>query len=608
MFNTRYNQGPIYSGTHPRILTPDTQHATILPVHNSPIVESSKLTDHWKQQISLANQSRAFSSPHQRAHNAAALSRGAGMGYAGSYSGTVTPAGGVSNSAPFSNGSPGPKMNADANKNAGTVSAQNDDAKNASNTKTKSERQDWSCLDMGGVGLRSLSVELFRFTFLTELYINHNNLTRLPPEIGKLRSLVVLDASEGNPLQDFFKNQIMENGTAGLIATLRDGCPVSAPPSERKWEKLDSEDTNDGVNDLRFTVMSYNVLCERYATPVMYGYTPSWALAWSYRKELIMQEIVGYSADIICLQEVDVENYDSFFAPKMSLKGYKGVHYPKSRVRTMNEAERRVVDGCATFFKTSKFVMHDKILIEFNQAPSLRRQDIKLTPDMYNRVMTKDNISILTMLESKDTGTKLIVANCHIHWDPQFRDVKLMQVAMLMDELAQAASDFQRSPSKLPDDHFDGSTRKKPSYTHYSKIPVLICGDFNSVPGSGVLDFLSSGMVERKHEDFMEHDYGDYTVAGRSHTFSLKSAYSANNDLPFTNFTPGFSGTIDYVWYTNNSLEVTGLLKGVDPDYLSTVVGFPNPHFPSDHICLLAEFKVKNEKSHPSFDLSNDKN
>jgi CCR4-NOT transcription complex subunit 6 len=46
----------------------------------------------------------------------------------------------------------------------------------------------------------------------------------------------------------------------------------------------------------------YNILAEKYATPQMYGYTPSWALAWEYRKELILQEVLAYSADIICLQ------------------------------------------------------------------------------------------------------------------------------------------------------------------------------------------------------------------------------------------------------------------------------------------------------------------
>lgn len=51
-----------------------------------------------------------------------------------------------------------------------------------------------------------------------------------------------------------------------------------------------------------FTVMCYNVLCDKYATRQLYGYCPSWALNWEYRKKGIMEEIVNCDADIISLQ------------------------------------------------------------------------------------------------------------------------------------------------------------------------------------------------------------------------------------------------------------------------------------------------------------------
>ena len=51
-----------------------------------------------------------------------------------------------------------------------------------------------------------------------------------------------------------------------------------------------------------FTVMSYNVLCDKYATRQMYGYCPTWALLWEYRKSALLKEIQDASADIIALQ------------------------------------------------------------------------------------------------------------------------------------------------------------------------------------------------------------------------------------------------------------------------------------------------------------------
>lgn len=53
-----------------------------------------------------------------------------------------------------------------------------------------------------------------------------------------------------------------------------------------------------------FTVMCYNVLCDKYATRQLYGYCPSWALNWEYRKKGIMEEIVNCDADIISLQVI----------------------------------------------------------------------------------------------------------------------------------------------------------------------------------------------------------------------------------------------------------------------------------------------------------------
>lgn len=62
-----------------------------------------------------------------------------------------------------------------------------------------------------------------------------------------------------------------------------------------------------------FTVMCYNVLCDKYATRQMYGYCPSWALEWDYRKKGILDEIRHYSADIISLQVSKITlNYFAF--------------------------------------------------------------------------------------------------------------------------------------------------------------------------------------------------------------------------------------------------------------------------------------------------------
>ena len=61
--------------------------------------------------------------------------------------------------------------------------------------------------------------------------------------------------------------------------------------------------------------------------------------------------ILFFRADIITLQEVESDQFYTFFFPELAREGYEGVFSPKSRAKTMNENERKRVDGCAIFFK-----------------------------------------------------------------------------------------------------------------------------------------------------------------------------------------------------------------------------------------------------------------
>ncbi|KAK4049091.1 Glucose-repressible alcohol dehydrogenase transcriptional effector [Microbotryomycetes sp. JL221] len=633
------------------------------------------VSQHWQQQLNLAHLSRQASSPHHNARAAHLAQRGQSNAAIaitdpGNRPNSVTAAGAgksysSSSAATIINGHRKDASGGDDARSASvastrtTMSSSGRDPKELASSPTataaellnsgsdlsnKTDKNTWTTLDMGGMALKNLSIELFRYTFLTTLYVPHNSLSTLPSSISQLVNLTLLDASsnkltslpvelglltrlqnlllfdnhlqtlppelgslhqletlgiEGNPLPDQIRSLLEKDGTSGLIAYLRDSCPVPLPPPDRDWLTIEPDTfTRPGSNttsepkplEEQFSLLCYNILCEKYATAQMYGYTPSWALSWDYRKELILTEVMNYAADIVCLQEVDIEQYETFFLENLSRHEYDGVYYPKSRARTMSGEEKRHVDGCATFFKNTTFALVEQHVIEFNQI-AIRRPDFKKTEDMFNRVMTKDNIAVIALLEHRKSGARLIVANAHIHWDPEFRDVKLVQVAMLMDELQKIANDFAKLPSRL---NLGEGYDKAPTYSNGSKIPTIICGDFNSVPESGVYEFLSKGQVEKDHGDFMNHVYGNYTSEGLKHRLTLKSAYSHVGELEFTNFTPGFQGVIDYLFYSN-SLSVTGLLGPVDPDYLKTVVGFPNAHWPSDHISLLAEFKMKNQ-------------
>lgn len=66
----------------------------------------------------------------------------------------------------------------------------------------------------------------------------------------------------------------------------------------------------------------------------------------------------------------------------------------------------------------------------------------------------------------------LLVCTAHIHWDPEFCDVKLIQTMMLSNELRSIVDEAAHSLRN--DLKIDANN-----------VQLLLCGDFNSLPDSG---------------------------------------------------------------------------------------------------------------------------
>ncbi|KAL2820211.1 Endonuclease/exonuclease/phosphatase [Aspergillus cavernicola] len=596
-------------------LTSATPHFTPSHIQNGAHTNldedlDESMNEHWQQQLQLAAESRQSSSPHYNARTVAQQTKGI----------QIAPS------------QPEPQENGVHWKN-GTVKLK------------AASRQGWHALDFGGQGLRALSTSLFNYTFLEKLYLNHNKLKVLPSEIGQLRKLSHLDLSgndltelpieigmltslkqlllfdnslrtlpyemgylyrleilgiEGNPLEDVLKSQIMKEGTKALIKYLKETMPVHLPPPDRYWHVLE-EPSLDKV-----TVLSYNILCDSSATQSHYGYAPVRVLSWEFRKELILNELRSHDSDIICLQEIDQGSYNEFFREQLAYNDYKGVYWPRGRAMGMQEDDAKAVDGCAIFFKGSKFILLDKQVINFGQT-AVRRPDAKGQDDIYNRLWQKDHIAVVIFLENRQTGSRFIIVNAHLYWDPAFKDVKLIQTAILMEEITKLSDTYSKWPACLDKTAFrfseaEGESQVMPEpapsmeYTSGDQIPLFMCGDFNSSPGSPAYNLIANGHLTEEHPDLEKRMYGNLSRIGMTHPFKMKSAYSAIGEMSFTNYTPDFKAILDYIWYTSNSLHVSALLGEVDKNYLQKVPGFPNYHFPSDHIALFAEFSVKGKK------------
>eukprot|EP00316_Scyphosphaera_apsteinii_P004727 CAMPEP_0119298266 /NCGR_PEP_ID=MMETSP1333-20130426/469_1 /TAXON_ID=418940 /ORGANISM="Scyphosphaera apsteinii, Strain RCC1455" /LENGTH=503 /DNA_ID=CAMNT_0007299329 /DNA_START=234 /DNA_END=1745 /DNA_ORIENTATION=+ len=336
------------------------------------------------------------------------------------------------------------------------------------------------------------------------------------------------------------------------------------------------------ANRLGFTLLTYNVLAEIYATSDAYPYCAPWALPWNYRRRGILRELINYRADVMCLQEVQADHYENFLEPELAKYCYAGVYKCKTR-EFMGRYGK--MDGCAILYRRDKFSIvpggvHD---VEFNAIARARHSADKRS---LNRLL-KDNVAQVVLLEMiaphPSTRRQLLVANTHINASPEFDDVKLWQTQHLLLEIERVMT------------HHSGST---------SAIPLVVAGDFNSLPGSEPHTLLASGGIQLENGD----PYGLLGSLPLRHTMPLRSAMATvgahanasaeSHELqrmepPYTNYTAHFVGTLDYIFYTYDRLSVGGLLQMVEDGQVQEHTALPSPLFSSDHVPLLSEFHFK---------------
>ncbi|GFP91665.1 carbon catabolite repressor protein 4 homolog 1 [Phtheirospermum japonicum] len=278
----------------------------------------------------------------------------------------------------------------------------------------------------------------------------------------------------------------------GSPSTLLTSRVIPAPsPSPRRVISVSGMDVSghldvDGriSSGATFSVLSYNILSDIYAMNEQYSYCPSWSLTWAYRRQNLLREIVGYGADIVCLQEVQSDHFEEYFAPELDRHGYQALFKRKSGEVFGGNINN--IDGCATFFRRDKFSHVKKYEVEFNKAAQSLTDALVPSSQKKNALtrLVKDNISLIIVLESKFNNQGIdipgkrqlvCVANTHVHVQQELKDVKLWQVHTLLKGLEKIVAS--------------------------ADIPMLVCGDFNDVPGSAPHALLALGKVDPLHPD-----------------------------------------------------------------------------------------------------------
>ncbi|TPX58647.1 hypothetical protein SpCBS45565_g07931 [Spizellomyces sp. 'palustris'] len=367
----------------------------------------------------------------------------------------------------------------------------------------------------------------------------------------------------------------------------------SDPPliiPDRRWETT-GKSTPTPSTPATFSILTWNILAPNYCTLDKFPYAQN--IPWLRRKQAILSELAHHHPDIVCLQELPQNDFTGFFAPALHSQGYRGVFRGKNRSDDQD-------DGCATFWKVDRFRLVECSTFAFPELVSnLSGLDIHAEPvdrpptpshDLKLDLLRFPNTAIITTLKCVHTNRKLRVVTTHLHWNPRDERTKLLQAGLLMDILSrcQAADDARQPSFKTPMDDKNRGTA----------IPIVLAGDLNSMFGEHVMQFLVNGSVNVGSKDFgwVDKDYGTFSRPAASpvlaNTFILQPAYPRAL-LPYTNKTPTFSGTIDHILFSPDSLYVHDTLGPVPGKYMDSLQGLPCKGFSSDHVLLCAVLGFK---------------
>ncbi|XP_068536854.1 nocturnin isoform X2 [Anas acuta] len=282
-------------------------------------------------------------------------------------------------------------------------------------------------------------------------------------------------------------------------------------------------------------VMQWNILAQALGEGKdNFVQCPMEALKWEERKCLILEEILAYQPDILCLQEVD--HYFDTFQPLLSRLGYQGTFFPKPWSPCLDVERNNGPDGCALFFLKDRF--------ELINSANIRLTAMKLKTNQ---------VAIAQTLKCHETGRLFCIAVTHLKARTGWERFRSAQGCDLLQNLK--------------------------SITQGAKIPLIVCGDFNAEPTEEVYREFSNSSLN------LNSAYKLLSPDGQS-------------EPPYTTWKIRPSGecrhTLDYIWYSQHALNVNsalGLLteEQIGPNRL------PSFNYPSDHMSLVCDFSFNQD-------------
>mmetsp|Transcript_90767 Transcript_90767/g.174210 ORF Transcript_90767/g.174210 Transcript_90767/m.174210 type:complete len:507 (-) Transcript_90767:107-1627(-) len=319
-----------------------------------------------------------------------------------------------------------------------------------------------------------------------------------------------------------------------------------------------------------FRVLSYNLLADYNLRQDLARSDPDYAHLqpeerdFHYRRQLLLREIAGFSADILCMQEVDRDTmYGNFLQGQLGHLGYDGIYANKLHTSTPV--------GNAVFWRSASWQLITSEALDLTQGEPIQSL-LEACPSLGFAMSKTTTVANLVVLEDK-AGHRLVVANLHLFGDPGAPHIRLLQTYLVLCAAQKHAAS------------------------------LLVCGDFNCGSETGVCELLEVGLIDEEHPDWAlgrAFQWGSLcdkrvepaslpdeqwcAAMSLSHPFHLTSA-----GVPEYTYWNGHWGVVvDHLFVDAASLKVQCMLPVPPPAFVSEH-GVASSAFPSDHAALVAD-------------------
>ncbi|XP_017040674.1 protein angel [Drosophila ficusphila] len=195
-----------------------------------------------------------------------------------------------------------------------------------------------------------------------------------------------------------------------------------------------------------FKLVSYNILAQDLLLEHLFLYVgiPQEFLTWRRRQQNILQELIKLDSDILCLQEMQYDHL-ALLVQGLRMGNSKRLAY------VFKKKTGHRTDGCAIVYDSCKFELLD------HRAVELHDKEVAL--------LNRENVALFAKFRFKKEQVQqkdFVVATTHLLYNPNRSDVRCAQVGRILEELQTFSTDT----------------------------PIVLTGDFNSMPNSSPIDLL----------------------------------------------------------------------------------------------------------------------